>query len=139
MITKEMDDEEFGSVLDLFDKVFRDPGKYPDRAVILPMHDLEITKAFTPKRLELIELIKKNQPMTAVKLATITGRMVEGVLRDLALLKRLHIVQHKKEGKNVILTIKQDFLVIPLVSSLTLKELKQKNRKNSPIISIHTV
>jgi len=131
MAKKEMDDERFESMLDFFDKVFRDPEKYPGRAVVLPMRGPEITRAFTPKRLELVELIKRDQPTTAAKLAKVTGRMVEGVLRDLALLKELHIVQHRKEGKEVVLTMKQDFLVIPLVPSLALKELKQKHGEKS--------
>ena len=129
---KEMGGEEFESVLEFFDKVFRNPAKYPDKAVILPLHDAEITRVFTPKRLELIEMIKKGQPTTAAKLAKSTGRKVEGVLRDLALLKGLHIVQHEKKGKEVMLTMKQDFLVIPMVGSMTMVELKQKAKRAAP-------
>lgn len=130
---KEMSGEEFESVLEFFDRVFRNPAKYPDKAVILPLHDAEITRVFTPKRLELIELIKKEQPTTAAKLAKVTGRKVEGVLRDMALLKELHIVQHERIGKEVVLTLKQDFLVIPMVGSMTIKELKQKAKQAVPV------
>ena len=120
----EMKDEEFESVLGFFDKVFKNPKKYPDKCVVLSLKNEDITKIFTPKRLELVDLIKRKQPITVAKLSKITKRKVEGVIRDVGILKDFHIIQHEKKGKEIILTMKQDFIIIPTARIVTFKEIK---------------
>jgi len=128
----EMKDEEFGSVLGFFDNVFKNPTKYPDRCVVLSLKNEDMTKIFTPKRLGLIELIKRKQPMTVAKLAKITERKVEGVIRDVNILKDFHIVQHEKKGKEIMLTMKQDFIVIPTARIMAFKEIKEAAAARKP-------
>lgn len=63
----------------------------------------EDTKAFrkfmTPRRLELLHLIKKHQPKTIHRLAELAGRDLKNVAQDLKILENLGLVSTRKERK----------------------------------------
>lgn len=119
-------DEKFDSILNLVDDIITNPDKYPDRFIPIPLKHKEVTEIFTKKRTELIGLIKRKQPITVTELAHITNRPITAVIRDVSLLKHLHIVSAEKKGREVILTIKQDFLVIQIVPNLGLDEIEKR-------------
>lgn len=54
-------------------------------------------KALTPKRLELLRLIKKHQPKTLHHLAGLAGRDIKNVGQDLKILENLGLVSTRKE------------------------------------------
>ncbi|MCX6775952.1 MAG: HTH domain-containing protein [Candidatus Micrarchaeota archaeon] len=118
--------ERFDAILGLIDDIVAHPDKYPDRFIPIPLKDNEITEIFTKRRIQLIKLIKEKQPVTVTELAELTGRNVSGVIRDISMLKEFHIVGAERKGKEINLSIKQDFLIIPIVSTFTLKEIEKR-------------
>ena len=122
------ENERFNAILSMVSDIIKNPDKYPDKFIPISLTNKEITEIFTPKRTELIHLIKKKQPITVSKLAKLTRRNVMGVIRDTSILKKSHIVSSEKRGKEVILTIKQDFLIIPILTPLTLKEIESRKQ-----------
>jgi hypothetical protein len=51
-----------------------------------------------------------------------------GVIRDISILRKLHVVSAERKGKEVILSIKQDFLVIPIIEPLSFKEIESRKQ-----------
>lgn len=54
-------------------------------------------KALTPKRLELLRLIKKHQPKTLHQLSRLANRDLKNITQDVELLKSLGLVSTRKE------------------------------------------
>lgn len=54
-------------------------------------------KALTPKRLELLRLIKKHQPKTLHTLSRLADRDIKNITQDIELLKSLGLVSTRKE------------------------------------------
>ena len=58
----------------------------------------ELGKVLTPKRLELLKMIRDHQPESVRALAALTGRHVKNVADDLELLVSLGLVTMKENG-----------------------------------------
>jgi predicted transcriptional regulator len=58
----------------------------------------EMGKVLTPKRLELLKMIRDHRPESVRALAELTGRHVKNVAEDLALLVSLGLVEMKAGG-----------------------------------------
>lgn len=58
-------------------------------------------KAITPKRIELLHLIKEKQPKSLQELARLSGRDIKSIVIDIALLEELGLVdmKRKREGR----------------------------------------
>ncbi|MBI4044638.1 MAG: hypothetical protein HY392_02935 [Candidatus Diapherotrites archaeon] len=111
-----MTDERWNSVKHYLDRVFKNPGKYPDEGILLSLSDDEITRVFTKKRLELVRLIQAKKPKNATKLSELTGRQLSAVLRDLKLLEKFRIIELEKKGKNILPKVTKEILILPLVN-----------------------
>ena len=115
----EMTDERWDAVKAYLNKVWKQPDKYPDKGMILSLSDEEITQVFTKKRLELVRLIQSRKSKNATALANLAGRRLSAVIRDLKLLKKFHIVELEKKGKNIVPTVTKEILILPLVKLKT--------------------
>jgi predicted transcriptional regulator len=58
-------------------------------------------KALTPKRLELLHLIRKEKPESIRSLARISGRDIKNVTNDVQYLARLGLLELNESGKNL--------------------------------------
>ncbi len=122
----EMTDERWDTAKAYLNKVWKQPGKYPDKGMILSLSDEEITQVFTKKRLELVRLIQSKKSKNTTALANLAGRRLSAVIRDLKLLEKFHIVELEKKGKNIVPTVTKEILILPLVKLKTraLEEIK---------------
>ncbi len=74
----------------------------------------DLNKALTPRRLQLISVIRESKPGSVKELASIAGRDVRNVYRDLKLLEGMGFVKLRKEGKEVKPVVDYDEIVIKL-------------------------
>ena len=72
------------------------------------------SKIFTRKKIELLQNIIKYNPNSIQDLSDNVKRKKQAVSRDLKVLNNYGIVDFKKKGKNIIPTIKWEFVLIPL-------------------------
>ena len=67
---------------------------------------------FTPKRLELLRLIKQKNPRNISELALLAKRNNENVYRDLKELEKFDLVHLEKNGREAIPHLTKDAIVI---------------------------
>jgi len=122
----EMTEEKWDAVKAYLNKVWKEPGKYPDNGLLLSLSDEEITRIFTKERLKLVRLIQDKKPKNATGLSELAERRLSAVMRDLKLLEQFHIVELQKKGKNIVPTVKKEILILPLIKlkARTLPEIK---------------
>ena len=122
----EMTEEKWDAVKAYLNKVWKEPGKYPDNGLLLSLSDEEITRIFTKERLKLVRLIQDKKPKNATGLSELAERRLSAVIRDLKLLEQFHIVELQKKGKNIVPTVKKEILILPLIKlkARTLPEIK---------------
>ena len=125
-MANKMAEEKWGTIKAYLNKVWENPGKYPDKGLLLSISDEEITQIFTKERLKLVRLIQEKKPKNATELSKLAQRRLSAVIRDLELLEKLHIVELEKKGKNIVPTVKKEILILPLVNlkAKTLLEIK---------------
>lgn len=121
-----MTEEKWDALKAYLNKVWREPGKYPDKGLLLSLSDEEITQIFTKERLKLVRLIQGKKPKNATVLSELADRRLSAVIRDLELLQHFHIVELQKKGKNIVATVEKEILILPLVKlkAKTLPEIK---------------
>ena len=110
-----MTDEKWDTVMAFLNKVLENPNKYPDKGLLLSLSDEEITQIFTKERLKLVRLIQSKKPKNATELSGLAERRLSAVIRDLALLEKLHIIELEKKGKNIVPKVTKEILILPLV------------------------
>ncbi len=74
----------------------------------------DLNKALTPERLKLISVIRESKPNSVKELASIVGRDMRNVYRDLKLLEGMGFVKLQKKGKEVKPVVDYDEIVIKL-------------------------
>lgn len=114
-----MTEEKWDAIKAYLNKVWKEPGKYPDKGLLLSLSDEEITQIFTKERLRLVRLIQDSKPKNATELSVLAERRLSAVIRDLELLEKFHIVELQKKGKNIVATVKKEILILPLVKLKT--------------------
>jgi predicted transcriptional regulator len=121
-----MSEEKWDTIKAYLNKVWKEPGKYPDKGLLLSLSDEEITQIFTKERLKLVRLIQDKKPKNATRLSELAERRLSAVMRDLELLQHFHMVELQKKGKNIIPTVKKEILILPLIKlkAKTLPEIK---------------
>lgn len=111
----EMDEKKWGAIKAYLNEVWKDPGKYPEKGLLISLSDLEATKIFTKARLQIIQTLAQKKIRSMSELANLLGRMLSAVKRDLELLEEFHIVHLERKGKNVMPTLTKEILIVPLV------------------------
>ena len=114
-MTYEMTPEKWAAVKAYLNRVWEEPGRHPDKGLLLSLSDEDITQIFTKKRLELVRLVQSKRPKNATELSRLVGRRLSAVIRDLELLEGFHIIELKKKGKNVVPVVTKEVLILPLV------------------------
>ncbi|OIO25165.1 hypothetical protein COX85_01980 [Candidatus Micrarchaeota archaeon CG_4_10_14_0_2_um_filter_55_9] len=77
----------------------QDAGLLPDNIIMINMSDKNLQKIFTPKKLELLNLVLNNERLTVGGIAEELGRKKEAVSTDLKLLKKYGLVEMPREGR----------------------------------------
>jgi predicted transcriptional regulator len=85
-------------------------------------------KIFTPKRVELLEAILKEEPSSVTELAEKTGRARENVTRDLNYLEGLNLVSYRKEKGKKVPRVNTEMILIPLKTTRLLDYLKGEEK-----------
>ncbi|MEA3255018.1 MAG: ArsR family transcriptional regulator [Candidatus Altiarchaeota archaeon] len=111
----EMNEKRFVAVKQYLDYVIEHPDDAPDKGIILAMSDEEVSKAFTKRRIELINVLKKGGKKTVSELSEKLDRKLSAVERDLKILENLGIVDMEKKGRSVMPRLRGEVLIIPLV------------------------
>ncbi|MEE8167928.1 MAG: hypothetical protein V3T58_03535 [Candidatus Hydrothermarchaeales archaeon] len=81
-------------------------------------------KIFTPKRMELLESILRQEPSSVSELAENLGRARENVIRDLHYLEGLNLVSYKKKMAKKAPRVNVDLILIPLETTTLTDYLK---------------
>ena len=122
-----MTDEKWESIMAFIRESVKHPERTPDNVLLLSMSKEELTQVFTKRRIELIEAIKKqgnNSRKTMSELSESLGRELSAVQRDLNALEELGLVEMEKNGREVTPRIEKEFLVLPLLKPIGLKEMR---------------
>ena len=118
-----MDDKRFAAVKQYLDYVIEHPDDAPDKGIILAMSDEEVSKAFTRRRVELINVLKSGKKKTVSELSEKLSRKLSAVERDLKILEGLGIVDMEKKGRTVTPRLRGEVLIIPLFLPKKLEEI----------------
>src|SRR3989338_6113523 len=70
------------------------------------------SRVLTPRKLELVRLIRQKQPRNLSELATFAGRKIGNVHRDLKVLEHFNIVKLEKRGRETVPLAKAEEIVI---------------------------
>lgn len=118
-------DKKFETIKAFFEKVFEKPGAFPDKALILPLDEREISEIFTRRRIEIIKDVAKFEGSLS-EIAKRTNRELSAIQRDVEILEKVGILELEKQGRKVKPSLKGEILILPLVElkSLKLEELK---------------
>lgn len=121
-----MTDEQWENIMAFIRESVKHPDKTPDNVLLLSLSKEELTQIFTNRRIELIEAIKNqgNRPKTMSELSKTLDRELSAVQRDLSALEDLGIVELEKNGREVTPRIDKEFLVLPLMKPIGLREMK---------------
>lgn len=120
-------DKKFETIKAFFEKVWEKPEQFPDKALILPLEEQEISEIFTRRRIEIIKDVAKFEGSLS-EIAKRTGRELSAVQRDVKILEKAGILEMEKQGRIVRASLKGEILILPLVElkTLRLKELEVK-------------
>lgn len=118
-------DKKFETIKAFFEKVFEKPEAFPDKALILPLDEREISEIFTRRRIEIIKDVAKFEGSLS-EIAKRTNRELSAIQRDVEILEKAGILELEKHGRKVKPSLKGEILILPLVElkSLKLEELK---------------
>lgn len=120
----EMNEERFVAVKQYLDYIIEHPDQAPSRGgIILAMSDAEVGRAFTRRRMELINVLKRGKRETVSELSEKLGRRLSAVERDLKILEGLGVVDMMKKGRTVTPRLRGEVLVIPLILPKRLEEI----------------
>lgn len=117
--------EKFETIKAFFEKVWEKPEQFPDKALVLPLDEQEISEIFTKKRIELIKDVAKYGGSLS-ETAKRTNRELSAIQRDVEILEKAGILETEKQGRTVKTSLKGEILILPLVElkSLKLQDLK---------------
>jgi predicted transcriptional regulator len=99
--------------------------KIPHNSVVLHLTQERIAQLMTPKRLELIRLIRAKKPRFMKELAGLAKWKLQAVARDLRIYQRYDIVELHREGKAMRPAVKKAMIIVPL-------GLPEPRRRESP-------
>ena len=102
---------------DLMEELARNPKllkKMPSKMIFAENYDI-LNKILSPKRLELIRTINKNERISVTELAKLLKRKQEAISRDIKILKEMGIIDIKRVGNKKISHIEKYYVVVPLV------------------------
>ncbi len=78
-----------------------DKGKIPQKETSYSFENLEQwRKTFTPKRIELLHIIKHKKPKSINQLAKISNRNIKNIYEDIEILKDIGLVELKEKKLN---------------------------------------
>ena len=101
-IVVQPEDDFFGQVREAFAtvaKASRKDEKLPRSTPVLSFPSIkEMARTLTPKRLELLRLIRRNDPQSVRQLAALAGRDIKNVSTDLKVLENLGLVESEERA-----------------------------------------
>lgn len=101
------------SINSLIEGVVNETVQLPDDVLVF-LDPESVVDIFTKKRLQLIRLIKENNPKSVQELADVAKRQKQAVDRDLKLLEKYEIIELKKLGRVAVPIVKRKLLMFNL-------------------------
>ena len=104
--------------LDLFGKMLKkaikNPEAMPDRVVMIALSEQASRQVLTPKRLELLGVLRKRKPSSVKDAAKLVKRRVDAVSRDLKILENHGFLEFIQSGKIKTPKVEKDAILIPI-------------------------
>jgi len=100
----------------MIDFALEKPDLAPSRVLIISLSKKSLEKILTPSRMDLIRIIREENPKSVGELAKLSNRPVESVSRDLKILENYGILTFVQTGKLKKPKIEKDVLMIPLTA-----------------------
>ncbi len=97
----------------LIDAVIGNKIRLPRDAFVL-LQTSSIVHLFTPRRIELLNVIKHERPTSLNDLAKKVSRTKQAVSRDLRILRKYDLVLLQREGRKTIPILKKELVLFPL-------------------------
>lgn len=97
-------------------QLLKNPESIPDNALIF-LDYRDLLEIFTKKRLEIMNIISKNNLSSLQELVKITKRKKQAINRDLRILERHEVLKLEKKGKNVIPRINKKIILFQIQSN----------------------
>ena len=109
-----MSEDKFLSSIEKFEKW--PEGILPKKIlVLLPEDSDKWSSVFTRERIRIINVLRRQNPLSQTDLARILNRNRENVIYDLKILKHFDIIKQEREGSRVNVKINRDALIIPVI------------------------
>jgi len=86
----------------------------PDKIITFDLSDKKLSKIFTPKRLELLNIILQKNPRNISELSRQTKRKIENVYRDLKQLEKYGLITLEKHGRDTEPQVRRAAIVLAL-------------------------
>jgi len=110
--------DQFGEAVD---DVFENPDAYPDKVTYLALSEEEKKQLLTPKRIQLVKVIRNNDGLSVSELAQEVERDTGAVSRDLKVLSDHEVIELERSGHRKEATVAASHIVIPI-----------RNKKDQP-------
>jgi predicted transcriptional regulator len=121
-VGREEKDLRFKKASQVIDDVLEDPGRFPDKAVILLWSDEELSSIFTKERLRLLRKVKGKSYDSFSELAEELDRDVSQVRKDVKLLEDYGLVTLERHGNKVKIYSDAQGVYVPLERARPLEE-----------------
>ena len=105
--------EKTGEIDALIDAVIDNKIRLPRDAFVL-LRTSSIVHLFTPRRIELLNVIKHEKPTSLNDLAEKVSRTKQAVSRDLRILRKYDLVLLQRDGRKTIPILKKELVLFPL-------------------------
>lgn len=95
----------------------RSSSKYPfpkDKTFLIDLDDMDRASVLTPKRLEILSVLRKGDIKSVSELARKTERRLDAVSHDLRILSDHNLIEFERSGRTKKPMIVKDFIIMPL-------------------------
>lgn len=104
--------------------IIKNAERIPDNALVF-LDYKDLLEIITRKRLELIDLIARNNLSSLKELTKLTKRSKQAINRDLRILERHEILKFEKEGKNIIPRLNKEIFLFQVKNLSNVNESKK--------------
>ncbi len=95
----------------------RSSQKHPfpkDKAFVIDLEDMDKASVLTPKRLEILSVLRRGDIKSVSELARRTERRLDAVSHDLRILSDHSLIEFERSGRTKKPMIVKDYIVMPL-------------------------
>ena len=92
----------------------RNPELAPERLSVISLSQAARERVLTPKRLELLRVLQRNQVQSVSALAQLVHRPLASVSRDLRILANYGFLDFERRGQTKVPRVVKDIILLPL-------------------------